>query len=393
MPKSILAIPFVCNVLPIIWLCNAQLIVPQLDQDFYNSIAEFKNGYINMYPNVKFAGKISVENLQKNKDVQTKRSAAFFSAGLDAWCTLVRHIKEKPDLISLWGADIPCDNVAGWNVLKTAICKTAKLLGLNFISVKSTFRKFINESELDKQFFAILNDGFWHGMQHGIGLIAHAAPCNYLCGVNTQYIAASFSKEDGKITCASYPTIDNYVKFFNCSVIHDAFITRQEKIQTVVDFHKKTGQKVNLHVCWQSTTGTNCCKCEKCARTIIGIIAEGENPVEYGFEENRIDLKKIKKFILEELQFDQVSHAYWNQIKCAYIKNYNIYKKQNNFAKISWLKTFNFDQPQKNWCRKKKRILHFIKNAPKNALMAPIDLLYILYIKIYKTHLHNKLFK
>lgn len=38
----------------------------------------------------------------------------------------------------------------------------------------------LDESVLDKDFKLILKDNWWHGIQHGIGLIGHAAPCNFL---------------------------------------------------------------------------------------------------------------------------------------------------------------------------------------------------------------------
>lgn len=62
-PQSVAVIPFVCNVLPIAWLTNATIELPELDAAFFKSIDEFKKGYIEMYPMLKFKGKINAKSL------------------------------------------------------------------------------------------------------------------------------------------------------------------------------------------------------------------------------------------------------------------------------------------------------------------------------------------
>ena len=49
-PDGIAAIPFVCNVLPLVWLSDALLEVPELDYAFYECIPQFKEGYCAMFP-------------------------------------------------------------------------------------------------------------------------------------------------------------------------------------------------------------------------------------------------------------------------------------------------------------------------------------------------------
>lgn len=325
--EAILAIPFVCNVLPLVWLSDLELIIPELDEDFYNCVPNVKKGYIDMYPNVEFGGKITVRRLVRNVPEHAGRSATLFSGGLDSWCTLVRHIDETPDLISIWGSDIKVDNIEGWKVLYRKLEDSSKKIDLNLIPIKSTFRQFIVEKRLDEQFYPLLQDGWWHGVQHGIGLIAHTAPINFLRGVTVQYIAASFSPGDGNLTCASWPSIDNNVRFASCRVSHDAFITRQEKIKILVEYCKRTEKKADLHVCWQTDTGENCCRCEKCCRTIIGLLVEGVDPIDYGFNGKRINYQYISDYILYYLRFDQVSKAYWRQIQSAYQENKNVLSK------------------------------------------------------------------
>lgn len=354
-PNSILAVPFVCNVLPIVWLTDAELIVPELDKDFYESIPEFKQGYIDMHKDASFKGIVSVGKVVENIPAVTGRSASFFSGGVDAWCTLTRHLVEKPDLIAVWGADIQFDNVAGWNILRNALTESAQELSLPLITIHSSFRKFINEAALDKAFFPVLHDGWWHGAQHGIGLIGHAAPCNYLRGVSTQYIAASFSPEDGLVSCASWPTIDNHVRYSGCKTVHDAFITRQEKVKQIVSFSAKTNIKVSLHVCWKTTNGNNCGKCEKCYRTILALLLEGADPKSFGFSENGYDLTKGQDFLRNEFSFDYILIPLWRQLQSTFIENKAMLRTKPYYKDIKWIETFDFDHPERYWKRRLKR--------------------------------------
>lgn len=101
LPESVAVIPFIVNILPIIWLTDAILEVPRLDRSFYQSIEKFKQGYISMYPQMKFTGEIHVAkvetNVNRNKGNQTV--GTFFSGGVDAFATLFAHIHERPLLI------------------------------------------------------------------------------------------------------------------------------------------------------------------------------------------------------------------------------------------------------------------------------------------------------
>lgn len=350
-PISILVVPLICNILPIIWITDGVLYIEEIDEDFFKSINEFKKGYIEMYPQIHFQGDIKVKKIIKSEPITIGRSATFFSGGVDAYCTLARHIDENPDLLSIWGSDIPYDDESGWKTLQANLFDESKKLELAFITIHSSFRKMLDESALNKDFKLILKDNWWHGIQHGIGLIGHAAPCNFLRGVTTQYIAASFWPEIN-ITCASWPSIDNYVKYGGCRTIHDAFISRQEKIKIIIEKHYEKNLPINLHVCWQTTTGKNCCKCEKCCRTIMELIVEGEDPNSYGFSVNGKILFWCKWRSILKFDYDFVTIPYWNAIKDRFIINKQILRNNNNYRYINWIEDYNFENPDKNMYRR-----------------------------------------
>lgn len=284
-PESIAVVPLLSNLLPVAWVYDAEIIVPSCDRDFYESIVMFKQGYKDMYPMLEFNGKVTADNLEKNVVSKQDGVAAFFSGGVDAFNTLTQHADEKPTLLTLWGADVKLGDVEGWNRVQKHVEETADSFDVDFVTVRSAFRQIINERVLTEK-VAKSGDGWWHGFQHGLGIYSHAAPVAYSLGLKTIYFASSFTAADkGKVTCASDPTIDNFVRFCGAHIVHDGYeFDRQMKVHNITSFSKSTGKKIPLRVCWESEGGSNCCHCEKCFRTILAVYAEGENPNDYGFE-------------------------------------------------------------------------------------------------------------
>ena len=101
-------------------------------------------GYKDMYPSVRFAGTFTAYNIIKNENPRNKGAAAFFSGGVDAFHTLVEHLEEKPVLLTVWGADIKFEDETGWQKVFHHLEKTAEEFQLDYVTIKSSFRLFIN---------------------------------------------------------------------------------------------------------------------------------------------------------------------------------------------------------------------------------------------------------
>jgi hypothetical protein len=338
-PDNILVIPFLCNILPVSWLLNIIIHINELDKSFYKSIDNFKNGYIKMYPSIEFKGKLIVSKIIENyTDNNEGRNLLFFSGGVDAFNSLINHYHEKPILMTIWGSDIRIQNLNGWKNTEEHINKTASEFGLGNIIIKSNFREFLNGDILTRVIRKKINGNWWHEFQHGIGIIGHAAPLAYLYKTETVYIASSFTKEDyGVVTCASDPTIDNKVKFIRSNIIHDGYeCTRQEKLKNICNFVEK---KPQLRVCFSSIDGKNCNKCEKCYRTMMGILAEGKEPIEFGLLYNKIKGDEIKIFIKYKYFMDFVQKAYWRDIQKRFQQNRKLIV---NYPELEWIMDIDF---------------------------------------------------
>lgn len=341
-PYGIAVIPLLCNILPLAWIFDGTVIVDEIDEDFYLSISKFKKGYEEMYPKISFKGSIISNSIIKYNQKPSNKSLALFSGGVDAFYTLLSNIKENPEINTIWGADIKLDDLDGWNRVLEHTIETANLYNLDYSWIKSNFRLIINEGELTKYVYEKSNDGWWHGFQHGIGLIGHVAPYIYIYNISKVYIAASFTiKEKGQVTCASDPTIDDKVRFCGAKVKHDGYeASRQEKIKFICEYSRKNSTEIPLRVCWESSGGSNCCRCEKCYRTIFGILAEKQNPRKYGF--NYTDKEFIS--IIEDLKnrvminMDNFIYLLWKDIHYRFKDNYHINEMDR---RLTWFYKFN----------------------------------------------------
>ncbi|MFD1848636.1 hypothetical protein [Oceanobacillus bengalensis] len=323
-PKGIMVIPFLCNILPVAWVFDAEVIVEELDKDFYESIDEFKQGYINMYPGMEFMGKITVNNIKTNKVEGKEQSAVFFSGGVDAYQTLLTHLEEKPTLVTIWGADVPLEDTKGWKKVQSHTIQAATDNHLDFVSIRSSFRTFLHEDNLSQFTYRKVGDGWWRGFQHGIGLIGQLAPYAFQYNIKNIYIASSFSQEEkGKYTLASDPTIDNFVRYNGCQVMHDGYeFNRQAKIKRICSYVTDTGNTIQLRVCWQSSGGSNCCQCDKCYRTILGILAEKGNPHTFGFQYNEKDFSKMIFHMRTRMPIR--SNFRYQSVQDAFRRNYSL---------------------------------------------------------------------
>lgn len=342
-PDSILYIPIVANLLPIIWLMNIQLYVPTLDEEFYNCITNIKNGYQLMYPNLQLRGNV-ISKTEPNK-VILKKSLVFFSGGVDAFASLIAHINEKPYLFSIFGADISLDDINSWDNAYGAIMNISSDLDLESIICKSNLRTFIHDDNLTDCLHVLgIDDCWWHAFQHSVGMIGLVSPLAYKYGIKYIYFGSSYtSSEKGKFTIASDPLIDEEIKFFGVNIIHDQYeYSRQEKLQHIIEYSKQSKYKPYLRVCWQcDTNGKNCGRCEKCLRTIYGIIAEHASPFEYGFFLSQKDfyLNSLRSFLRPPK--DEATIVFWKDIQKRFMKE----KACNYPFQTRWIYYVNYNKP------------------------------------------------
>lgn len=347
-PEAVAILPFLANVMPVAWVYDAVVEAEECDSDFYDSLDGIKKGYADMYPMLDWKGSLQVKNVKLCNNRAKEGSIAFFSGGVDSYDTLIRHKDEKPVLMSIWGADIATDDEVGFKQVENLLKQTAEEYHADWITVKSGFRDFLNYDVLGAK-IQISKDNWWHGFQHGIGIITHSAPIAYLQQKKMIYLAASLTLADkGIVTCASDPTIDNAMQFCGCNVWHDGYdVTRQQKIQKLVSYAKEEKRNITLRVCWEAPGGKNCCQCEKCFRTMLGIYAEGGSPQNYGFDCSVDKLGSLSKQVRrgKEIKIDSVYYPMYKEIRDRMREKY---AKEEITKSLRWFYDF---KPEKTYNR------------------------------------------
>lgn len=366
-PQSIAIIPLVVNLLPIVWVYDTELLIPDIDEDFYNNLKSIKSGYENMYPSIDFKGSVKSNKISKNlqpQSLKSEQTLLMFSGGVDATSSLVSMLKsqDRPRLFTIWGADVKLADKKGWNEKKSHTENVGNVFNLESSFVKSSFRTFLHEPLLDNLVADRAGDMWWHGFQHGIGLIGHSAPIVYKYKISRVHIAASFTKDDD-VTCASNPTIDEHLYIGSSRVTHDGYnFSRQDKVGNICSYvdsvkEEKELASLPIKVCWISEGAKNCGRCEKCIRTACEIIVEGGSLDFYGID--NFDNRFAKKLVIEEHVFYHVVH--WKNIQTRLVQNSSLRLKPDE--DISWVLEINFDEVNNHPKKKIKMAVSAIRKA------------------------------
>lgn len=326
-PKSILVIPFVASVLPLMWLTDSIMWIEEIDKTFYRSLNRVKRSYQEMYDYYPLKGSLIPAKIIDNSFIPQKESLVLFSGGLDAQTTYLRNIKTNPLLF----------NIQGWykentDEINSVADKDIKDIyafsqreKVNFRFAKSNFATLIENQTFHKNIEKKLKDNWWHGFQHSMAFISIATVAAYYYKIRTIYIASSFAIGDtGR--CASYPTTDSEFEFAGAGeVCHDGFeLTRQDKVHLIVEHQKNINNPYPLKVC--TFNDDNCLICEKCVRTMLGIIAENGDINNFGFNVTKPLLQHFKTLFEENIVFFDVkgeSTKHWVHIKKRMRENYN----------------------------------------------------------------------
>lgn len=346
-PKSIMTIPFVASIIPLMWLTNTVMWIEEIDRTFYESVFRIQAAYQRIYYNYELRGNLVPAKMIENSYEPERESLLLFSGGIDANTTYVRIIEQNPLLF----------NIQGWYKRRNDINEAAdteirdikafaKREGLDFTFAQSNFAVLINNAVFNKRIRKKLGDSWWHGFQHSMSFISIAIPLAYQLKVAKIYIASSVPMGE-YVKCASYVTTDGEFRFASeGKCIHDGSeLTRQDKVHTLVSYVNQREQDYPIRVCSFNTY--NCCACDKCFRTILGITAEGGDIKRYGFYIDGSVREHFEAIMEDRAQTFNIrgeSQLHWPAIKRRMKENYeNI--KDKEF--VDWFMNYDFEDARK----------------------------------------------
>ncbi len=283
------------------------------------------------------------DSREYNKEqITKKKSALLFSAGVDSLYSAMR-CKRKPILYTIWGADIPLSERSFWEKTKNHLNGFSKNFGFELKTVKTSMSELVNGKLVVRQLK--LRD-WWGEVSHSILMLSLLSPSIFENG--SEIIISSTHAPGHSRRWGSMPDLDSSIRYCGVTVEHIRDVNRQEKLQYLVANHPEALKY--LRVCYSNFDSLNCSRCEKCARTMIGLIIAGFDPDLCGFKFD----KKIYETVMQNYKGGSwyFFAGYWENLK------ENITKKVSksphyNPAFFEWLKSADFKNYKFN--PKKKR--------------------------------------
>jgi hypothetical protein len=180
-----------------------------------------------------------------------------FSGGVDSFYTLRALVAgQDPDErtrithgLFVHGFDLPLSNVAAYEGARAGIIETLAGFGIGLIAGRSNVHSFLPRRD-------------W-GLFHGGALLGSALALGG--GVSRFYVPASHTIGDLS-PWGSSPLLDPLLSTEALEIVHHgADVTRAQKTAAIGDWPPTFGR---LRVCGSFP---NCCRCEKCVRTMVNL--------------------------------------------------------------------------------------------------------------------------
>ncbi len=300
---SILSMPFLMNVISIIWISGDTYFVDEMDNELYESLKRVKKVFKVMYPKTSWNGELKPHKLVPHTPSFPKdptKTALLFSGGVDSVSTALHHRDKKQLLITAWGHwDLPLTNKDLWKTRSQKIKEFAQGFGNSATIFRSNYTSMLNYQYLSSLSPEIPK---WRlGAVEGLGWAGLTAPILLSKGYRTLRIASSHTWQYPYPSAAS-PFIDNNLRLCGLKVLHDQFtLTRLQKVGYIDEIYTQLGsQKPFLKICsYEKSQDSNCHDCRKCLTTILCFEALGVDPRPYGLSSTSETSRKILAMLNE----------------------------------------------------------------------------------------------
>lgn len=360
--EETLAVPFILNIAPVVWLSGRQLHIATMDETLSQALVRLRSCFRDYFPEVAWEGEIIPNKIVSHRPIATStvsRPALLFSGGLDSVTSLYRHLSEKPLLISIHGADIQLRDYVSWKVFSDLAYRYGKENGLQNEFVRSNMLDFLNQHLLGKM--ANTEISWWGNIQHGMSLAGLAFPVCDFHNCPTLLIASSLWKEpqgEPLVRWASAPEVIDLIRYRSMTAQDDNQVSRQEKIEYLKCLGQEKSIYPRLRVCFKSKVSINCGHCEKCLRTVAGMLIAGiENLALYSFPEPiELYFQRLKNmFESRTVRMGQYNVLAWNDMKARLPDRRDDLSSSPVVAELrEWIRGFNFkecysrQQPRRN---------------------------------------------
>lgn len=221
-------------------------------------LAEYQRVLARWYPHRLTAVEIRAP-LEPAGEIEGGAVVSAFSGGVDSFYTLWSHLpQQEPDerarithALFVHGFDIPLREAPAYAAARTRYAPCLAELGVDLLDARSNVQSFVPRRD-------------W-GLFHGGPMIGSAL---VLGGEVRRFYAPASRTLDNLVPWGSDPRIDPLLSTETLEVVHDgADVTRVQKTAAIGGWPPTFGR---LRVCVSyNPERPNCCRCEKCVRTMM----------------------------------------------------------------------------------------------------------------------------
>ncbi len=281
---SIVTLPFIMNVISLVWISGKDYEVDEMDTEVYASLQTLKEVFKLFHPETPWEGRLIPKKLVNHHFTHTSDSIALlFSGGVDSTTSSLVHRDKKQLLVTAWGQScLPLTNTTLWNKVYKRITSFAQDYGHETTYLTSNYYYFMNFSVLKDLSPEITS---WRmDTVEDIGWAGLIAPIMLSRGISTLRIGSS---ENWNIpySSAAHPYIDSNISFMGLKFYHDLFsMSRYDKIAYIVNqANKNLIKKPQLIICQRPGNIISCGTCEKCILTLALLLSVEADPRDYGY--------------------------------------------------------------------------------------------------------------
>lgn len=210
---------------------------------------------------------IRIDREETSEPVRDGANACAFSGGVDSFYTLWSHLSANDPnprtrathLLFIHGFDVPLARQDTYETAREAFLPMAERVGVELIAARTNAQEFAPP--------------FNWGVFHGAPLCGSAQAL--AAGLQRFYVPASHTYND-LIPWGSDPRVDHLLSTESLEIVHDgASASRIDKTTAIAGWREPRGL---LRVCSPQPGGRllNCCRCEKCLRTMLALEMLGE---------------------------------------------------------------------------------------------------------------------
>ena len=375
MDRTVALAPFILNVAPMVWFSGETYRIDALDADLAGALEATRMEVRRMYPRHRWDGRLEAARLVHSAvsaRPDEDRIALLFTGGVDSSYTSLLHYPTSQNLITIWGNETALEDDEKWRLFSRHCERFANQFGHRNLFIKTNAKEIVKRKRVPPDIAV-----WWANVQHGMGLPGLCMPAAYSWGMATVLISSTEWYGGYAGAWGSSPEIDNHVGCAGIGTCHEGFgVTRQEKLNYIVEnIRNEQLPTPALTVCSRPYVRTlNCGVCEKCLRTMTGVLVAGGRLDDFGFSlsaERVIEEVEARFRAGRYLMDEQLAHS-WIAIQDSVRKSLDAEEPSGMPTHVRDYLRWISDLDVRTYCARYQRRRRWVKRAKDILSASPL---------------------